>query len=57
MANMDKYIKLKHFQTLMKLIEQRDGFEWWMVQYDKYDKKVNNTIEWLELNAKTKEEL
>lgn len=54
---MDKYIKLKHFQTLMKLIEQRDGFEWWMVQYDKYDKKVNNTIEWLELNAKTKEEL
>lgn len=47
----EKYVKLKHVQELIKLINIRDGYEFWMSD-DKCDKKVNNTIRWLERNAK-----
>ncbi|MGV4321232.1 hypothetical protein [Bacillus mojavensis] len=49
----NKYVELKHVQELLKLIRKRDGFYDWSSDYEKYDKKVKNTIEWLERNAKT----
>jgi len=50
---MDKYVKLKHVKELMKLINKRDSHYDWSDEYEQYDKKVNNTVEWLERNAKT----
>jgi hypothetical protein len=47
-----KYVELKHVQELIKLIEIRDGFMDWTEHYEKYDKKVKKTIEWLERNAR-----
>lgn len=48
----EKYVKLKHVQELLKLIERRDHFFDWSKEYEKYDHKVKNTVEWLERNAK-----
>ena len=48
----EKYVKLKHVQELLKLIDIRDGFEFWMDEHEKHDKKVKNTVRWLERNAK-----
>jgi hypothetical protein len=49
---MDKWVQLKHVQKLVALIKKRDSFYDWSDEYEKYDKKVKNTIEWLERNAK-----
>ncbi|WP_181279869.1 hypothetical protein [Bacillus atrophaeus] len=49
---MDKWVQLKHVQELVALIKKRDSFYDWSDEYEKYDKKVKNTIEWLERNAK-----
>ena len=49
----EKYVKLKHVQELLKLIRTRDSFYNWSSSYEKYNKKVENTIEWLERNAIT----
>lgn len=46
------YVKLKHVEELLKLIKIRDSHYDWSDEYEKYDKKVNNTIEWLKRNAK-----
>jgi len=48
----DKYVKLKHVQELAKLYELRSSFYDWSSQYEQYTKKINNTLEWLERNAK-----
>ena len=48
----DKYVKWKHVQELLGLIKARDSVYDWTETYEKYDKKVKNTIEWLERNAK-----
>ncbi len=48
----DKYIKLKHFEELIQLIDKRDSVFEWSEEWSKYDKKVKNTIEWLRRNAK-----
>lgn len=52
-----KYVKLEHVKELLKLIKTRDNFYDWSDEYEKYNKKVNNTIEWLERNAKTMEQI
>lgn len=49
---MEKYVQLIHVQELLKLIRKRDSFMDWTESYEKYDKKVKNTIEWIERNAK-----
>ena len=49
---MKKYVELKHVQELIKLIKIRDSFHDWSDDYEKQDKKVENTIRWLERNAK-----
>mgnify|MGYP000898981591 CR=1 FL=1 len=54
---MEKYVKLKHVKELMKLIKEKDRHEHWTDEYEKYDKKVNNTIQWLERNAKSIDEI
>jgi len=48
----EKYVKLVHVKELLTLIKERDSFEWWTDSYKKYDRKVENTVEWLERNAK-----
>ena len=48
----EKYIKLKHFQELMKLIYTRDGYHDWSNEYEKYDNEIKHTVKWLERNAK-----
>jgi hypothetical protein len=48
-----KYVKLEQVKELMKLIHTRDGFHDWTDEYEKYDNKVKNTIEFLERNAIT----
>lgn len=48
----EKYVKLNHVKELINLISKRDSFYDWSDQYSKYNTKVNNTIEWLERNAK-----
>lgn len=53
----DKYVKLKHVQELLKLIRIRDSFQDWSKSYDKYDEKVENTIEWIKRNAKSINEI
>lgn len=54
---MEKYVKLKHVQELMRLIKERDHYYDWSDEYELAHKKVENTINWLERNAKTKEDL
>lgn len=49
---MEKYVKLKHVEELLKLIKARDRFYDWSDEYEKYSNKVDNTIEWLKRNAK-----
>lgn len=56
MEDKKKYIRLDHFQKFMELLNNRDRNYDWSDEYEKYDKKVKNTIEWLERNAKTFEE-
>ena len=53
----ETFVKLSNFEELLKLIEKRDGYYDWSQEYDKEDKKVKNTIEWLRRNAKSLEEL
>ncbi|MED1863290.1 hypothetical protein P4V41_07460 [Fictibacillus nanhaiensis] len=48
----EKYVKLQHVKELLKLIKTRDSFHDWSDEYEKFDQKVKNTIEWLERNAK-----
>lgn len=48
----EKYVKWKHVQELLKLIKTRNSFMDWTDSYERYDKKVKNTVEWLENNAK-----
>jgi uncharacterized protein YukE len=48
----EKYVKLKHVQELIGLINKRDSFYDWSNEYEKYNQKVKNTVEWLERNAK-----
>lgn len=48
----DKYVKWKHVEELIKLINFRDSFMDWTDEYEKNDKKVKSTVEWLERNAK-----
>lgn len=52
-----KYVELKHVKELLKLIKTRDSFYDWSNEYERYDNKVRNTIEWLERNAKRIEEV
>jgi hypothetical protein len=49
---MDKYVKLEHVQELLKLIKTRDSYHDWSDEYEKYDRKIKKTIQWLERNAK-----
>lgn len=49
----NKYVKLKHVKELLGLIKIRDSYYDWSDNYEKYDNKVKNTVEWLERNAKT----
>jgi hypothetical protein len=48
----ERYIELKFVQELLKLIRKRDSYYDWSTDYEKYDKKVKKTIEWIERNAK-----
>lgn len=50
----EKWVKLKHVDELIALIKKRDSHYDWSDDYDKYDKKVKKTIDWLERNAKEK---
>jgi hypothetical protein len=52
-----KYVDLGHVQELLKLIKARDSFHDWSSEYEKYNRKVKNTIEWLERNAMNIEEV
>lgn len=48
-----KYVQLNHVTALLELIDKRNSYPDWMDGYEKYDKKINKTIVWLERNAKT----
>ena len=50
---MTKYVELQHVKELINLYKNRDSFHDWTESYAKYDRKIKNTIEWLERNAKT----
>lgn len=52
-----KYVKLQHVQELLKLMDKRDSYYDWSDVFLGYHQKVKNTIEFVERNAKTKEEL
>lgn len=52
-----KYIELEKFQILVGLVKSRDMFHDWSREYEKLDKKVKNTVEWLERNAKTESQI
>ncbi|USL89387.1 hypothetical protein vBBceHLY2_00111 [Bacillus phage vB_BceH_LY2] len=52
-----KYVKLQHVQELLKLMDKRDSYYDWSDEFWEYHQKVKNTIEFVERNAKTKEEL
>lgn len=54
---MKKYIEIETVQELVRLYKKRDCFHDWTSEWDKYNKKIENTISWLERNAKTKDEL
>ncbi|AHN66484.1 hypothetical protein Bcp1_007 [Bacillus phage Bcp1] len=48
-----RYVELRHVQELIKLMDQRNGIpDWEFEKYEKVSKKVKNTIDWLERNAK-----
>jgi hypothetical protein len=47
-----KYVKWEHVNELLKLFKLRDSFHDWSDEYEKYDRKIKNTVEWLERNAK-----
>lgn len=51
------YVELKHVQELVKLMKARDCFHDWSKEYDEYDEKIKNTIEWIERNARGKYDL
>ncbi|MGG1339122.1 hypothetical protein GH892_02325 [Bacillus thuringiensis] len=53
----DKYVKLKHVQVLLGLIKKRDSFYDWSDEWEEHNKKVKNTIKWLERNAKEMEKV
>ena len=50
---MEKYIELKCVQELVKLMDKRNSVYDWSDEYEKYDRKIKKTIEWMERNAKT----
>ncbi|QFP93437.1 UNVERIFIED_ORG: hypothetical protein Xoosp15_172 [Xanthomonas phage Xoo-sp15] len=48
-----KYVELKHVQELIRLMNVRNAVAYYEFdEYEKADKKVKNTIDWLERNAK-----
>jgi hypothetical protein len=49
----DKYVQWKYVKELLDMISTRDSFHDWSDSYEKMDKKIKNTIEWLERNAIT----
>ncbi|WP_335379226.1 hypothetical protein [Bacillus pumilus] len=49
---MEKWVKLKHVQELLELMDKRDTYDPWHIQHDKYHRKVKKTIEWIKRNAK-----
>jgi len=57
MDNQRKYVRLDHVQELLKLIGTRDHYNYWSYEYDAANKKVSNTVEFIERNAKTLDEL
>ncbi|AIW03184.1 hypothetical protein CPT_Mater27 [Bacillus phage Mater] len=52
MKQSQKYVRLDHVQELLKLIKHRDSFMDWTDNYDKFNKKVFNTVAFIERNAK-----
>jgi hypothetical protein len=50
--NRNKYVPLSHVKELLRLYEERDAFREWTDGYEKFDKKINKTIEFIERNAK-----
>lgn len=54
---MTRYIELEYFQELMKLYKARDSFHDWSSEWEKYDRKIKNTIAWLERNARTADDI
>ena len=50
---MEKYIELKCVHELVKLMDKRNNVYDWSDEYEKYDRKIKKTIEWMERNAKT----
>ena len=52
MSKPTKYVRLDHVQELLKLIGTRDSFNDWTYEYDKANKKVSNTVAFIERNAK-----
>lgn len=53
----EQYVKLKHVEELLNLFKARDSFHDWSKDYEAYDTKIRNTIDWLKRNAKEKEDL
>jgi hypothetical protein len=49
----DKYVQWKYVKELFDMISKRDCFHDWSDEYEKINKKIKNTIEWLERNAIT----
>ncbi|MEH7552901.1 hypothetical protein [Bacillus altitudinis] len=49
---MEKWVKLKHVQELLELMDRRDAYYDWSTEHEKLHRKVKKTIEWLERNAK-----
>lgn len=50
---MEQYVKLKHVQQLINLYEERSKVYDWSDAYGQYSKKIENTVAWLERNAKS----
>jgi hypothetical protein len=49
----DKYVQWKYVKELIGMIGRRDCFHDYTKQYEELDKKIKNTIKWLERNAIT----
>lgn len=49
----NKYVPLSHLNELIRLFEERDAFREWTDGYSKFDKKINETIDFIKRNAKT----
>lgn len=47
----EKYVKLKHVEELLKLIEIRDSFHDWTSSYSEQNQKVEDAIDSLRHNA------